>query len=57
MNEAPCGYDHAPSGSMLLVRHGPSLKVDLDVLLGRTFLQSYVFTYDGPTGRAAIRKP
>ena len=29
MNEAPCGYDHAPSGSTLLVRHGPSLKVDL----------------------------
>src|SRR6202012_4856847 len=25
--------------------------IEFDVLLGRTFLQDYVFTYDGTTGR------
>lgn len=150
MDEAPCGYDHSPAGRDLLVRYGPSLKVDFgfdpdfvagfgeipklglkgldalidtgahdsyidnslvdelglplidqdtastalgtervnihlgqiyvvalrrliygrfaavnlrengiefDVLLGRTFLRDYVFTYDGTTGRAAIGRP
>lgn len=150
MDEASCGYDHAPRGSELLVRFGPSLKVDVgfdpnfvagfggppapglkgldalidtgaqesyidralvtqldlplinrdavgsalgsavvdihmaqvrvialdtlilgrfaavnlrenaiefDMLLGRTFLENYVLTYEGPTGRATIRKP
>lgn len=149
MDEALCGYDHAPKGSELLVRFGPALKVDVgfdpdfvagfgdlpkpasrglealidtgaqdsyidsplanefglplinkdtvstalgtqdvslhlaqihvvalgslilgsfaavnlrengiefDVLLGRTFLQHYLFTYDGATGGATIRK-
>ena len=31
--------------------------IEFDVLLGRTFLQDYVFTYDGTTGRAAIKRP
>lgn len=149
MDEALCGYDHAPRGAELLVRFGPSLKVDVgfdpnfvagfggpptpglkgldalidtgaqesyvdralvaelglplinrdtvgsalgsavvdihmaqvrvvaldmlifgqfaavnlrendiafDVLLGRAFLENYIFTYEGPTGRATIRK-
>ena len=149
MDEAACGYDHSPDGSELLVRFGPSLKVDVgfdrkfivgfgdlpkpgakgldalidtgaqdsyidgplvtglglpmidkdavstalgtqvvslhltqihvvalgsliwgqfaalnlrengiefDVVLGRTFLQNYLFTYDGTTGRATIAK-
>ncbi|MBV9989946.1 MAG: hypothetical protein JOZ72_01520 [Alphaproteobacteria bacterium] len=29
MDEALCGYDHAPKGGELLVRFGPSLKVDI----------------------------
>ena len=150
MNQAQCGYDHAPAGPDLLVRYGPSLKVNLgfdpnyvagfrkppqptergldalidtgasesyidgalavqhqlplidqdsvgaalgteivniylaqvhvialdavilgrfaavslrsngiesDVLLGRTFLRDYVFTYDGTTGRVTIARP
>jgi predicted aspartyl protease len=150
MNEAPCGYDHALNGPALLVRHGPSLKVDVgydqnyvagyggfpkpdaehldalidtgasdtfidealasdlklplidradvstvrgvervniylgqmrvvaadgivigkfaavrlrssgidvDAVLGRTFLQNYVFLYDGTTGKATLRRP
>ena len=152
MNEAPCGYDHAPKGQgpALLVRHGPSLKInvgydrnyvagfggfpkpdaehldalidtgasdtfideslasdlrlplidradvstargvervniyfgqirvvavggivigkfaavrlrsggiDVDAVLGRTFLQNYVFLYDGTIGKATLRRP
>lgn len=31
--------------------------IEFDVLLGRSFLQNHHFSYDGPTGRATIRKP
>jgi hypothetical protein len=32
-------------------------RIEFDVLLGRTFLQDYLFTYDGTIGRATIQKP
>jgi predicted aspartyl protease len=31
--------------------------IEFDALLGRTFLQNYHFSYDGPSGRATISKP
>ena len=31
--------------------------IDVDAVLGRTFLRNYVFLYEGTTGKATLRRP